>query len=108
MRVAVVGPADRRVHDIARYIPDETKEMIVANLHGICLQALKWADQRNMPRIVVSRDFVPADQGALSYLRAVVSEADLVILIDDQRSDEVRVAKQYARLMGKDLETTYI
>ena len=108
MRVAVVGPVDRRVRDIARYIPDGTKEMIVANLHGICLQALKWADQHNMPRVVVSRDFVPSDQGALSYLRAVVSEADLVVLIDDKRSDEVRIAKQYAQLMRKELETTYI
>lgn len=105
MFIAMLGPVTCLVN-VEQYIPKDLKALVTADLPGICQQVRKWADTNNIPRLIIGRDFVPPEPGnPFVFLRAVVSEADRVVLLDDGRSPEVKAARAYAATYQKSVDT---
>lgn len=71
--------------------------MVTARLSGVCLQAEKWADRHNIPKLVVRKSKAIEDQAPqYGFLRTVMSEVDLVVLFEDKSSILTQRAKAFA------------
>ncbi len=105
MRVAIVGPVDFR-RAIDAFMPVGITEVVTTDMPGVCRKVNQWADKHRVPKLIVSTKPFLSDRGvAFASMRAMVAEVDLVVLLDDGVSSEVRCAREYAESMGKRVDT---
>ena len=56
MKVAIIGSRNLTV-DISKYIPDGTTEIISGGAKGIDTLAEKYADEHNIPKLIIKPEF---------------------------------------------------
>ena len=86
MRVAVVGSRSLNV-DISKYIPDGTTEIISGGAKGIDTLAEKYADEHNIPKLIIKPEYEKYGIAApLKRNEIIVDISDMVIAIWDGQS----------------------
>ncbi len=95
MRVAVIGSRNLNI-DITAYIPAKSTEIISIGSRGIEAQAEHWADENNIPKLVIR-----AGGAAPQRRRLIIDMADYVIVIWDGLSKSIKAAISYAQKTGK-------
>ena len=104
MKIAIVGSRNLNV-DISKYIPDGTTEIISGGAKGIDTLAEKYADEHNMPKLIIKPEYEKYGKVApLKRNKTIVENADMVIAIWDGNSNGTKFAIDYAKKIGKTLE----
>lgn len=86
MRVAVVGSRNLCV-DISAYMPEDVTEIVSGGARGIDTVAGRWADQRNIPKVIFKPDYERYGRSApIKRNKLIVEAVELVIAIWDGKS----------------------
>lgn len=100
MRVAIVGSRDLSV-DIEKYIPENTTEIVSGGARGIDTLAERWADQHNIPKLILKPDYDKYGRSApIRRNETIVSAADMVVAIWDGKSRGTKFTIDYAKKCG--------
>lgn len=100
MRVAIVGSRDLSV-DIEKYIPENTTEIVSGGARGIDTLAERWADQHNIPKLILKPDYDKYGRSApIRRNEIIVSAADLVVAVWDGKSRGTKSTIDYAKKCG--------
>ena len=100
MRVAIVGSRDLSV-DIEKYIPENTTEIVSGGARGIDTLAERWADQHNIPKLILKPDYDNYGRSApIRRNKTIVSAADMVVAIWDGKSRGTKFTIDYAKKCG--------
>jgi len=108
MRVAIVGSRDLSV-DIEKYIPENTTEIVSGGARGIDTLAERWADQHNIPKVILKPDYDKYGRSApIRRNETIVSAADLVVAVWDGKSRGTKFTIDYAKKCGIPVEIVLI
>lgn len=108
MRVAIVGSRDLSV-DIEKYIPENTTEIVSGGARGIDTLAERWADQHNIPKLILKPDYDKYGRSApIRRNETIVSAADMVVAIWDGKSRGTKFTIDYAKKCGIPVEIVLI
>ncbi len=100
MRVAIVGSRDLSV-DIEKYIPENTTEIVSGGARGIDTMAERWADQHNIPKLILKPDYDKYGRSApIRRNEIIVSAADLVVAVWDGKSRGTKFTIDCAKKRG--------
>ena len=100
MRVAIVGSRDLSV-DIEKYIPENTTEIVSGGARVIDTLAERWADQHNIPKLILKPDYDKYGRSApIRRNETIVSAADMVVAIWDGKSRGTKFTIDYAKKCG--------
>lgn len=108
MKVAIVGSRDLSV-DIEKYIPENTTEIVSGGARGIDTLAERWADQHNIPKLILKPDYDKYGRSApIRRNETIVSAADMVVAIWDGKSRGTKFTIDYAKKCGIPVEIVLI
>lgn len=100
MRVAVIGSRKLDLEDISAYLPPEITVLISGGARGVDTAAEKYADARNLPKLILRPDYEKYGKRApLMRNMLIVQLSDLVIAIWDGKSRGTKYAIEYAKKM---------
>ena len=108
MRVAIVGSRSLSVN-IEKYIPEIITEIVPGGAKGIDTLAGRWADQRNIPTLILKPDY--NTYGRVAPIRRnelIVEAADLVVAVWDGKSRGTKFTIGYAKKCGVPVEVLSI
>ena len=95
--------------DIAKYIPDETTEIISGGAKGIDTLAEKYAEEHNIPKLIIKPEYEKYRRSApLKRNEIIVDISDIVIAIWDGKSRGTKYAIDYAKKIGTHTEVYII
>ena len=81
MKVAIIGSRSLSI-DISKYIPAGTTEIISGGAKGIDALAEKYADENNIPKLIINPEYEKYGKVApLKRNKTIVENADMVIAI---------------------------
>jgi len=104
MIVSVIGSRNLNV-DIAKYIPAGTTEIISGGAKGIDTLAEKYADENNIPKLIIKPEYEKYGKSApLRRNKTIVENSDILVAIWDGSSNGTKFAIDYAKKIGKTLE----
>lgn len=102
MRVSIIGPKGLWV-EITEYIPQNLTELVCSGEEGIGFLAECWADENNIPKLIIKSDkwfrYSP-EKLAIT----LVDAAEMVVAIWDGTAKDIKLSIDYARKLGKPLE----
>ena len=102
MKVAIVGSRSLKNVDIAKFIPEQTTEIITGGAVGIDTLAEKWADKNRISKTIIRPEYPKYGLYApLKRNEEIVRRADLVIAIWDHKSNGTKFTIEYAKEIGK-------
>ncbi len=106
MRVSIIGPKGLWA-DISEFIPTGLTELICSGEDGIGLLAERWADENNIPKLVIKSDeqFRYAPE---KLVMTLVDAAEIVVAIWDGKAVNVKLSIDYARKIHKPLKVFII
>ncbi len=100
MRVAIVGSRDLSV-DIEKYIPENTTEIVSGGARGIDTLAERWADQHNIPKLILKPDYDKYGRSApIRRNETIVSASEFVVAIWNGKSRGTKFTIDYAKKCG--------
>lgn len=98
MKVAVVGSRSITNINISKYIPKETSEIITGGAKGIGSLAEKYAQNNNIPIIVIKPEYSIYKKGApLIRNKKIVELSDFIVAIWDGKSRETKYTIDFAK-----------
>ena len=87
------------------YIPNETTEIISGGAKGIDTLAEKYADENNIPKLIIKPEYAKYGKSApLRRNKTIVENSDILVAIWDGSSNGTKFAIDYAKKIGKTLE----
>jgi hypothetical protein len=108
MRIAVTGSRSLE-SDIAEFIPQGITEMISGGAQGIDTIAERWADENNVPKLIIRPNYARYGKAApLVRSRTMVRISDLIVAVWDGKSRGTKYCIEYARRIGKPVKVYMI
>ncbi len=98
MQVAVIGSRNLNI-DITAYIPAQTTVILSCGSRGVEAQAERWADDNNIPKLVIRSGY-----SAPQRRRLIIDMADYVMVIWNGTSNCMKAAISYAQRTGKPVQ----
>lgn len=108
MRTAIIGSRNLIV-DISKYVPDGITEIVSGGARGIDALIEKYADERNIPKLIIKPDYDQYGQAApLERNKIIVDISDIIIAVWDGKSRGTKYVIDYAKKTGKHVEVYFI
>lgn len=101
MRVSIIGPKGLCA-EITKYIPQNLTELICSGEEGIGLLAESWADENNIPKLIIKSDGFGCSSEKLAKI--LVDAAEMVVAVWDGTAEDIKLSINYAIKIGKPLK----
>lgn len=103
MRVAVIGTRNLNVK-IEKYLPDNMTELISGGMKGVDMLAEKYADEHNIPKLIVNPEY--SRYGIIAPIlrnRLIIDISDMIIIIWDGKDRHIKDAINYSNYVNKEI-----
>lgn len=103
MRVAVIGTRNLNVK-IEKYLPDNMTELISGGMKGVDMLAEKYADEHNIPKLIVNPEY--SRYGIIAPIlrnRLIIDISDMIVIIWDGKDRHIKDAINYSNYVNKEI-----
>lgn len=101
MKVAVIGSRDLHITDLARYLPENTTEIVSGGARGIDSDARAYAQQNGIRLTEFLPDYQQFGRGApLKRNLQIIEYADVVLAFWDGQSRGTKYVIDHCRKQG--------
>lgn len=103
MRVAIIGTRNLNVK-IEKYLPDNMTELISGGMKGVDMLAEKYADEHNIPKLIVNPEY--SRYGIIAPIlrnRLIIDISDMIVIIWDGKDRHIKDAINYSNYVNKEI-----